>query len=36
MTGRFAPTGKLPLPRGHDVLAGNADGVSPNDVPGYD
>lgn len=38
MTGRFAPTGKLPLPRGDDVLAVNADGVciSPNDVPGYD
>lgn len=40
LTGRYAPTGKLPvtLPRGDEVLAVNADGVciSPNDVPGYD
>ncbi|MDD6174615.1 MAG: glycoside hydrolase family 3 N-terminal domain-containing protein [Firmicutes bacterium] len=40
MTGRFAPTGRLPvtLPRGDAVLAVDADGVciSPNDVPGYD
>ncbi len=40
MSGRFAPTGKLPvtLPRNDEVLKVNADGVcvSPNDVPGYD
>ena len=40
MTGKFAPTGKLPvtLPKGDEVLAVDADGVciSPNDVPGYD
>ncbi|MDD3253597.1 MAG: glycoside hydrolase family 3 N-terminal domain-containing protein [Lachnospiraceae bacterium] len=40
MTGKYQPTGKLPLtlPRGDEVLSVNADGVciSPNDVPGYD
>lgn len=40
ITGRFMPTGKLPLtlPRGDEALAVNADGVciSPNDVPGFD
>ena len=40
ISGRFAPTGKLPftLPRNDEVLKVDENGVciSPNDVPGYD
>ena len=40
ISGRFAPTGKLPitLPRGDEVIAVDKHGVciSPNDVPGYE
>lgn len=40
LTGKFAPTGKLPFtfPKGEEVIAVDEEGIciSPNDVPGYD
>lgn len=40
LTGKFAPTGKLPFtfPKDEEVIAVDEEGicVSPNDVPGYD
>ena len=40
LTGKFAPTGKLPFtfPKNEEVIAVDENGIcaSPNDVPGYD